>query len=77
MGHAHELGLRLNAQANPALVAVGHCVGVHVELGLELLQQRLFVAAVGYAIGIRLRVVSDVAGANPVQEHAVDCILAQ
>ena len=72
---AHEQRLRLGAEADPAVVVVGHIVRIGVVLRFERGDVWRFVAAVGDALGIGLRVVADVAGADPVEEQAVDVVV--
>src|ERR1019366_642463 len=56
---------------------LGQFLWIKPKGGLALLNQRLFVAAVRHTFGISLRVVADVAGANPIQEQPVYGIIAQ
>ena len=62
---AHEFRLRLCPHPHPTLIA---------ELLFELLHQRLFVAIICHAVGIRLGIVTNIAGVNPVEENTVDVI---
>ena len=72
-----NIGLRFGAEADPAVVVVRHVVRIDAVLRFERVDVRRFVAAVGDAVGVGLRVVADVAGADPVEEQAVDVVVRE
>ena len=74
---AHEQRLRFGAEADPAVVVVGQIVRIGTVLRFEHGDVWLFVAVIGDAFGIGVRVVADVVGADPIEEQAVDVIIGE
>jgi len=71
---SHEFGLRFSTNLHPARVVIFQIVRIEFEFLFEIFDERFFVAAIRDAVGIGLRIVAHIAGANPIEENSIEIV---